>query len=201
MGRVTEARAPDIDAALACAQAAQNRWNERGDRAAILERAAQLLEARREQLIGLLGAEAGRTLADALAEVREAVDFCRYYALQARQRFGKPMQLPGPTGERNDLSLHGRGVFACISPWNFPLAIFTGQVTAALAAGNSVVAKPAEQDAASRRRGRAPAARGGRAAQCAASAARRWRTGWRGTRPGCQGRGRRLHRIHGDSPA
>ncbi len=147
VGRVTEARAPDIDAALACAQAAQNRWNERGggDRAAILERAAQLLEARRERLIGLLGAEAGRTLADALAEVREAVDFCRYYALQARQRFGKPMQLPGPTGERNDLSLHGRGVFACISPWNFPLAIFTGQVTAALAAGNSVVAKPAEQ--------------------------------------------------------
>ncbi len=147
VGRVTEASAVDIDAALVAAQAAQGRWNERGggDRAAILEGAAQLLEARCERLIGLLGAEAGRTLADALAEVREAIDFCRYYALQARQRFAQPLQLPGPTGERNDLSLHGRGVFACISPWNFPLAIFTGQVTAALAAGNSVVAKPAEQ--------------------------------------------------------
>src|SRR5207248_5523235 len=86
-----------------------------------------------------------RTYADAVAEVREAADFCRYYALQARQHFAEPRVLPGPAGERNELHLHGRGVFACISPWNFPLAIFTGQVAAALAAGNTVIAKPAEQ--------------------------------------------------------
>jgi RHH-type proline utilization regulon transcriptional repressor/proline dehydrogenase/delta 1-pyrroline-5-carboxylate dehydrogenase len=78
-----------------------------------------------------------------MAELREAVDFCRYYAARSRESFGAPLELPGPTGERNTLSLHGRGVFACISPWNFPLAIFTGQITAALVAGNSVVAKPA----------------------------------------------------------
>jgi len=96
-------------------------------------------------MIGLLGAEAGRTLVDALAEVREAVDFCRYYAMQARRRFAQASRLPGPTGEENQFSLHGRGTFACISPWNFPLAIFTGQVAAALAAGNCVAAKPAEQ--------------------------------------------------------
>ena len=87
--------------------------------------------------------EAGKTLPDAVAEIREAVDFCRYYAARGRELFGAPLQLPGPTGERNTLSLHGRGVFVCISPWNFPLAIFTGQISAALAAGNSVVAKPA----------------------------------------------------------
>ena len=89
--------------------------------------------------------EAGKTLADGVAEVREAVDFCRYYAAQAETEFEAPQRLPGPTGETNHLSLHGRGVFACISPWNFPLAIFTGQIAAALAAGNCVVAKPAEQ--------------------------------------------------------
>src|SRR5438270_405971 len=87
--------------------------------------------------------EAGKTLPDALAELREAIDFCRYYAARGRELFGAPQELPGPTGERNELSLHGRGVFVCISPWNFPLAIFTGQITAALAAGNAVVAKPA----------------------------------------------------------
>jgi len=87
--------------------------------------------------------EAGKTITDAVSEVREAVDFCRYYALQARKNFAAPSLLEGPTGELNELSLHGRGVFACISPWNFPLAIFTGQVVAALAAGNAVVAKPA----------------------------------------------------------
>src|SRR5436309_6367233 len=89
--------------------------------------------------------EAGKTIPDALAEVREAVDFCRYYAARARADFAAPLALPGPTGERNQIALNGRGVFACISPWNFPLAIFMGQVTAALAAGNTVVAKPAEQ--------------------------------------------------------
>ena len=95
--------------------------------------------------MGLIGAEAGRTVADALAEVREAVDFCRYYASEGRRTFSSPATMPGPTGEKNELSLHGRGTFVCISPWNFPLAIFTSQIAAALAAGNSVIAKPAEQ--------------------------------------------------------
>ena len=146
-GTVIEATRGDIDTALDSAAATQPHWDARGGnhRAEILERAANLLEADRERFIGLIGAEAGRTLQDSLAEVREAVDFCRYYAMQARRRFTAPTHLPGPTGERNELSLHGRGVFACISPWNFPLAIFMGQVSAALAAGNGVAAKPAEQ--------------------------------------------------------
>jgi RHH-type proline utilization regulon transcriptional repressor/proline dehydrogenase/delta 1-pyrroline-5-carboxylate dehydrogenase len=102
-----------------------------------------LLQARRGQFLSLLVREAGKTLPDAVAELREAVDFCRYYAARGRELFGAPQELPGPTGERNTLSLQGRGVFVCISPWNFPLAIFAGQITAALAAGNTVVAKPA----------------------------------------------------------
>jgi RHH-type transcriptional regulator, proline utilization regulon repressor / proline dehydrogenase / delta 1-pyrroline-5-carboxylate dehydrogenase len=89
--------------------------------------------------------EAGKTLDNALADLREAVDFLRYYAMLARREFENPTVLPGPTGEHNEMTLHGRGVFACIAPWNFPLAIFTGQVAAALAAGNAVLAKPAEQ--------------------------------------------------------
>src|SRR6202045_754078 len=113
------------------------------DRADCLDRAANLLEERRVQYLSLLVREAGKTLPDAVAELREAVDFCRYYAARGRELFGADQQLSGPTGERNLLSLHGRGVFVCISPWNFPLAIFTGQITAALMAGNSVVAKPA----------------------------------------------------------
>jgi RHH-type proline utilization regulon transcriptional repressor/proline dehydrogenase/delta 1-pyrroline-5-carboxylate dehydrogenase len=114
-------------------------------RAAILECAADLMEARRGRLIHLIQTEGGRTLDDALAELREAVDFCRSYASEGRKRFGDGERLPGPTGESNILRLRGRGVFICISPWNFPLAIFTGQIAAALMAGNSVVAKPAEQ--------------------------------------------------------
>jgi RHH-type proline utilization regulon transcriptional repressor/proline dehydrogenase/delta 1-pyrroline-5-carboxylate dehydrogenase len=113
-------------------------------RANILRRAADRLDARLPEFCGLLVREAHKTLGDAIAEVREAVDFCRYYAEQAEERLA-PQALPGPTGESNELSLHGRGVFVCISPWNFPLAIFTGQVVAALVAGNSVAAKPAEQ--------------------------------------------------------
>ena len=147
VGEVIEASAADIDAALESAASAQADWDRRGgeQRAEILERAAVLLESRCAALTGLITVEAGRTVADALSEVREAVDFCRYYALQAREKFAKPSRLPGPTGEINELSLHGRGVFLCISPWNFPLAIFMGQAVAALAAGNSVIAKPAEQ--------------------------------------------------------
>ena len=111
---------------------------------ALLRRAADALEARLPEFCALLVKEAHKTLGDCVAEVREAVDFCRYYADQA-ERACAPQALPGPTGESNELRLHGRGVFVCISPWNFPLAIFAGQVVAALVAGNTVAAKPAEQ--------------------------------------------------------
>jgi RHH-type transcriptional regulator, proline utilization regulon repressor / proline dehydrogenase / delta 1-pyrroline-5-carboxylate dehydrogenase len=114
------------------------------ERAALLERAADRIEINRGRVLALLRSEAGKTLDDALAELREAVDYCRYYAAQARSTL-TPQPMPGPTGESNVLRYRGRGVFVCISPWNFPLAIFLGQVTAALAAGNAVVAKPAEQ--------------------------------------------------------
>jgi RHH-type transcriptional regulator, proline utilization regulon repressor / proline dehydrogenase / delta 1-pyrroline-5-carboxylate dehydrogenase len=114
------------------------------ERAALLKRAADALDARLPEFCGLLVKEAHKTLGDCVAEVREAVDFCRYYAEQAEARLGD-QALPGPTGESNRLRLHGRGVFVCISPWNFPLAIFAGQVVAALVAGNTVAAKPAEQ--------------------------------------------------------
>ncbi|MBL8349405.1 MAG: L-glutamate gamma-semialdehyde dehydrogenase [Burkholderiaceae bacterium] len=121
-------------------------WSARpvAERAAIVARAGDLLEARLADCCGLLVKEAGKTLGDCVAEVREAVDFCRYYAQQAAEKL-VPVTLPGPTGESNELRLHGRGVFVCISPWNFPLAIFAGQVVAALVAGNVVAAKPAEQ--------------------------------------------------------
>jgi len=121
-------------------------WNERpvSARAAVLRRAADALEARLPEFCALLVKEAHKTMGDCIAEVREAVDFCRYYAEQAELKL-TPQTLPGPTGESNELRMHGRGVFVCISPWNFPLAIFAGQVAAALVAGNAVAAKPAEQ--------------------------------------------------------
>ena len=147
VGTVVEADDAAIEAALSKATLAQPDWDRLGaeKRAACLDRMAELLERHCEELMGLIVAEAGRTIDDALSEVREAVDFCRYYAQQARAHFGSATPLPGPTGEVNELSLHGRGTFLCISPWNFPLAIFTGQVVAALVAGNCVIAKPAEQ--------------------------------------------------------
>lgn len=136
----------DARAAMLCAQRHAHAWNAVpvGRRAAVLRRAADLIEARRGRFMALLQAEGGKTLDDALSEIREAVDYCRYYAAQAERLF-VPQRLPGPAGEENALLRRGRGVFVCISPWNFPLAIFLGQVTAALAAGNAVVAKPAEQ--------------------------------------------------------
>ena len=136
-----------VEKALHNAVAAQAAWDRTpaAGRATILEHAADLLEQRMPEFIALCVKEAGKTIPDGVAEVREAVDFLRYYAAQARAQFGAPERLPGPTGESNELQLHGRGVFVCISPWNFPLAIFLGQVGAALAAGNSVIAKPAEQ--------------------------------------------------------
>ncbi|HJU16132.1 MAG TPA: L-glutamate gamma-semialdehyde dehydrogenase, partial [Stellaceae bacterium] len=109
------------------------------------DRAADLYESHRTELMALLIREAGRTIPDALAEVREGVDYLRYYAQRGRADFARPEGMPGPTGERDEVALHGRGVFACIAPWNFPLAIFTGQIAAALAAGNAVIAKPAEE--------------------------------------------------------
>jgi RHH-type proline utilization regulon transcriptional repressor/proline dehydrogenase/delta 1-pyrroline-5-carboxylate dehydrogenase len=138
---------PALDAAIARAAAAFDSWSRvpARERAAILERAGDALEACMVELVSLIVREGRRTYADAVSEVREAADFCRYYALQARLRFATPQVLAGPAGERNELALHGRGVFACISPWNFPVAIFTGQVAAALAAGNTVIAKPAGQ--------------------------------------------------------
>jgi RHH-type proline utilization regulon transcriptional repressor/proline dehydrogenase/delta 1-pyrroline-5-carboxylate dehydrogenase len=131
-----------VDAALAGFPA----WDRTSaaERAACLERTAELLESRRDRFMALLAHEAGKTLDDGIAEIREAADFCRYYAAEARRLFRETV-LPGPTGEENRYRMRGRGAFVCISPWNFPLAIFMGQVTAALASGNSVVAKPAEQ--------------------------------------------------------
>src|SRR3954471_24408432 len=147
VGRVVDATAKDVDTAISRAVRAFPDWaaTPARERAACLDRAADMLEAERATIMALCIREAGKTVMDALAELREAVDFCRYYAARCRDDFGKPLLMPGPTGERNQLGLHGRGVFACISPWNFPLAIFMGQVTAALAAGNAVIAKPAEQ--------------------------------------------------------
>src|SRR5215813_10655980 len=146
IGRVGEGNDAVASAAMAAAQAGFAPWAAAAleVRAGVLEHASDLLEARRGRLIALLQAEGGKTLDDAVAEVREAVDFCRYYALEARRTLA-PLALPGPTGEANELRYRGRGVFACISPWNFPLSIFLGQVSAALVAGNTVVAKPAEQ--------------------------------------------------------
>jgi RHH-type proline utilization regulon transcriptional repressor/proline dehydrogenase/delta 1-pyrroline-5-carboxylate dehydrogenase len=147
VGRVIEATPETAAAAMEAARNGFRAWDATPaeERAACLERAADAMEARRGRFLHLLQAEAGKTLDDALAELREAVDFCRYYATEARRLYGAAVALPGPTGEENRLTLRGRGVFVCISPWNFPLAIFLGQVAAALAAGNAVVAKPAEQ--------------------------------------------------------
>ncbi|HET7370847.1 MAG TPA: bifunctional proline dehydrogenase/L-glutamate gamma-semialdehyde dehydrogenase PutA, partial [Gammaproteobacteria bacterium] len=146
-GEVIEADAQAVDQALTLAYAAQPGWDATPaeQRADILLKAAELYEIHTADLMALAIREAGKSVVDAIAEVREAVDFLRYYSLRCRRDFGEPLKMPGYTGERNELSLHGRGVFVCISPWNFPLAIFTGQVTAALAAGNAVLAKPAEQ--------------------------------------------------------
>jgi RHH-type proline utilization regulon transcriptional repressor/proline dehydrogenase/delta 1-pyrroline-5-carboxylate dehydrogenase len=146
IGAVVDATPALAREAIAKAHAYRRTWSATPveERARALERLADRLEGDVEELVALCVREAGKTLPDALADVREAIDFCRYYAAEARRLFA-PRALPGPVGETNELTLHGRGVFACISPWNFPVAIFTGQVAAALVAGNTVVAKPAEQ--------------------------------------------------------
>ncbi len=147
VGRVETASTGDIDKAIAVALAANPGWEatDAAARAAMLEAAADLYEEFAAELMTLCVREAGKTVPDAVAELREAVDFLRYYAERGRADFAASSEFQGATGERNAMSLRGRGVFACVSPWNFPLAIFTGQVAAALMAGNTVVAKPAEQ--------------------------------------------------------
>jgi len=144
---VADATPGEIGKAFAAAKAAQPAWDRLGGagRAGILRAMADMVEQHRDALMAIAVQEAGKTWPDAVAEVREAADFCRYYALLAERHFAQAEPLKGPAGETNVLELHGRGVFACISPWNFPLAIFTGQIAAALAAGNTVLAKPAEQ--------------------------------------------------------
>ncbi len=147
VGQVRKCSKSEVDQAIADAQAFAVEWDRTAadERASMLEKAADLMEENQPELMAINTREAGKTIHDSVSEIREAIDFLRYYALQARKHFATPLVLPGPTGESNELSLHGKGVFACISPWNFPLAIFTGQVSAALAAGNTVLAKPAGQ--------------------------------------------------------
>jgi RHH-type transcriptional regulator, proline utilization regulon repressor / proline dehydrogenase / delta 1-pyrroline-5-carboxylate dehydrogenase len=147
VGRTWSATPDDVNIAFLAAEAAQPAWDAcAGERRAkVLRAMGDALEINRDRLVALCAREAGKILSDGVAEVREATDFCRYYASVAESQFAHADLLKGPVGERNQLTLHGRGVFACISPWNFPLAIFTGQIAAALAAGNAVLAKPAEQ--------------------------------------------------------
>jgi RHH-type proline utilization regulon transcriptional repressor/proline dehydrogenase/delta 1-pyrroline-5-carboxylate dehydrogenase len=147
IGETSEATPEQVEKALATASKAAKEWAARPaeERAACLEKAADLMEENMSRLMGLCIVEAGKTLNDAVAEIREAIDFCRYYALRARNDLAKGVRLRAPDGQGGELALKGGGVFTCISPWNFPFAIFNGQVTAALVAGNAVIAKPAEQ--------------------------------------------------------
>ncbi|WP_219322882.1 bifunctional proline dehydrogenase/L-glutamate gamma-semialdehyde dehydrogenase PutA [Methylovirgula sp. HY1] len=147
IGQVVEARPTLVAPAMAAAAAGFRVWSQTnvGARAAALAAMATHLEQEAPCFVSLLQTEGGKTLDDAIAELREAIDYCRYYSVEAQRLFATPQDLPGPTGEDNKLEALGRGVFLCISPWNFPLAIFLGQIAAALVAGNSVIAKPAEQ--------------------------------------------------------
>ena len=184
VGAVRDATAAELDEGVRTAAAAWRHWDETPaeERARALERAADLLEDATDELISLCVREAGKTLPDAVAEVREAADFCRYYAARGRADFGAPLALPGPTGEANSLALAGRGVFACISPWNFPLAIFTGQVDRGADGRQRGRRKAGGADAADRRRARShcctrPAFRARRCSSSRAPArrsARRW---------------------------
>lgn len=147
LGQAIYADIEQVEEALVCAANAYRAWSTTpvAIRAAALERFACLMEENMPMLITVACLEAGKTWSDGVAEVREAIDFCRYYAANAVKMLTNPTRLHGYTGETNELSLHPRGTILCISPWNFPLAIFTGQVVAALVTGNCVVAKPAEQ--------------------------------------------------------
>ena len=147
VGTYHRAAPADVDLALNNANQAFPAWRDRSVeyKSDCLLKLADLMEENSAHLIYLLQNEAGKTLGDCVAELREAVDFCRYYAYQAVDLCGHGEKMPGPTGESNYLYHQGKGVFVCISPWNFPLAIFAGQVVAALVTGNCVIAKPAEQ--------------------------------------------------------
>lgn len=147
IGTLVPTDAAAVAKALSLADEAQDDWQatSANDRAALLDKAADLLEARQDEFLWLLSREAGKTLPDALGELREAVDYCRFYAHEARRLMSNAIALPGVTGESNELRLTGRGPFIAIAPWNFPLAIFLGQITAALAAGNTVIAKPSRR--------------------------------------------------------
>ncbi len=147
VGTLVNASTESVEEALRRAYQARTVWSTTPatERSGCLRRMADLLERDMPDLMAIAVREAGKTIGDSIAEVREAIDFCRYYAERCHADFAAPLEMPGPTGELNQLSLHGRGVFVCISPWNFPLAIFCGQISAALAAGNTVIAKPAEQ--------------------------------------------------------
>ncbi|MFC4660164.1 bifunctional proline dehydrogenase/L-glutamate gamma-semialdehyde dehydrogenase PutA [Cobetia amphilecti] len=147
LGHVQWTSAEEASKAIDAAWAAFPRWEQTPveERAAILERFGDLMETHTAELMTLCSREGGKLLTDGIAEIREAVDFCRYYANRARADFAEPTELQGPTGEHNQILLGGKGVFACISPWNFPVAIFCGQMVAAAVTGNTVVAKPAEQ--------------------------------------------------------
>ncbi len=144
IGKIQFAAEADILQVLGEAEKNMVYWKNTAiqQRIEIIENFSVLLQQHATELYALCIYEAGKTLSDAIAELREAIDFCHYYIEQARTLFEKPVQLPGPTGEKNQLQLHGRGIFACISPWNFPLAIFTGQIVAAFISGNSIIAKP-----------------------------------------------------------
>jgi RHH-type proline utilization regulon transcriptional repressor/proline dehydrogenase/delta 1-pyrroline-5-carboxylate dehydrogenase len=147
IGTVRVATPAQVEAAIASATAAAHSWDKLGApaRARMLDYAADTVERDRARLMAVLVREGGKTLPAALAEVREAADLLRYYAAEARRMMSGPLLLKGTTGETNTLELRPRGPFACIAPWNFPLAIFMGQIAAALAAGNPVLAKPAEE--------------------------------------------------------
>ena len=146
VGQYHAATPAHVDAAFESAWAFFETWEATPaeTRAQILEKTADLMEVHFYDLMALITLEGGKTHKDSQADLREGIDFCRYYAERARIDFANPEVLPGPTGEYDEIRLRGRGVFVCISPWNFPLAIFLGQVTGALAAGDCVLAKPSE---------------------------------------------------------
>ena len=147
VGQVIHAEPKDVELALTNAQKAFAQWNATAvkERADIINKVGDLIQQNQNMLMYLLRHEAGKSLDDSISEVKEAIDFCRYYAARAVSKMAEPLKMPGPTGESNYLSLQGRGVFVCISPWNFPLAIYAGQIVATLVTGNTVIAKAAEQ--------------------------------------------------------
>jgi RHH-type proline utilization regulon transcriptional repressor/proline dehydrogenase/delta 1-pyrroline-5-carboxylate dehydrogenase len=148
VARIGEAGPDDLEDAFLAARQGVHEWSRvpAFQRSEVLRGAANLIQDEMPRFVGLLQLEGGKTLQDAISEVRETIDFCRYYATQGERLFDeRGVALPGPTGEENRLVMEARGIFLCISPWNFPLSIFMGQIVAALMAGNSVIAKPAEQ--------------------------------------------------------